>query len=180
MLTLETLAVLALLIALMICAMVRTKFQRNNPCRHADARRGARILIVDDDHDFVGITRRILESSGPHVITVSSGADALKVLYRARYSAPDLVLLEIMMDYVTSGLDVRRMMQRHPRLRDMPVMMVTSLTGMRRKEMLPSGGHARASEWLTKPEAAQQLLNTVRAALAASPAHIPELVPVAS
>jgi len=180
MLTLEILAVLALLLALLGYAMLRTQLQSRKSAGSSDTGRGARVLIVDDDPDFLLITKRILESHGYDTVTVSNGTDALKVLYHTRGTKPDLVLLDIMMDYVTDGLDVRRMMQQHPDLRDIPVVMITSLTGVKAQEMLPSDEYAHAKGWLTKPVAAGDLLNTVGTALAPSPARVRAAVPVVS
>jgi CheY-like chemotaxis protein len=180
MLTLEITVVLALLLALLVQAMVRSQWQSKASAGLAATRGGARILIVDDDPDFARITRKILETHGYDTLTVSNGTDALKVLYYARGNKPDLVLLDIMMDYVTDGLDVRRSMQQDPDLREIPVVMVTSLTGVRGQNLLPHSEHARATGWLTKPVGAEQLVNMVRSSLATSPSYLPAAVPVAS
>jgi len=181
MLTLEILAVLTLLLALLVHAMVRSQWQRRASAALAGTRQGARILIVDDDPDFSRITRRILETHGYDTLTVTNGTDALKVLYYASGNRPDLVLLDIMMDYVTDGLDVRRSMQQDPDLRHIPVVMVTSLTGVRGQGILPRREYAQATGWLAKPVRADQLVSTVQSALAStSPSYLPAAVPVAS
>jgi chemosensory pili system protein ChpA (sensor histidine kinase/response regulator) len=180
MLTLEILAVLALLLALLIHAMIRSQWQRRASAALAGVRQGARILIVDDDPDFARITKRILETHGYDTLTVSSGTDALKVLYYARGNRPDLVLLDIMMDYVTDGLDVRRIMQQNPDLRHIPVVMITSLTGVRGQSILPHREYAQATGWLAKPVRADQLVDVVKSSLATSPTYLPSPVPVAS
>jgi CheY-like chemotaxis protein len=180
MLTLEIIAVLSLLLAVLVQAMVRSQWQRKASTALAGTRQGARILIVDDDPDFARITRTILETHGYDTLTVSNGTDALKVLYYARGNRPDLVLLDIMMDYVTDGLDVRRSMQQDPDLRDIPVVMVTSLTGVRGQNLLPRREYARATGWLAKPVRAEQLVSAVRSSLATSPSYIPAAVPAVS
>ncbi len=180
MLTLEIIGVLALLLALLVQAMVRSQWQRKASAALAGTLAGARILIVDDDPDFARISRKILETHGYDTLTVSNGTDALKVLYYARGNRPDLVLLDIMMDYVTDGLDVRRSMQQDPDLRDIPVVMVTSLTGVRGQNLFPGSEYARATGWLAKPVRAEQLVNIVRSSLATSPSYLPAVVPVAS
>ena len=87
-----------------------------------------KILVVDDDPDFVNVTRTILRSRDYDVITASNGEQALKVMRRDK---PDLVLLDIMMSYILDGLDVSREMTQDDALKDVPVIMVTSLTGAR-------------------------------------------------
>jgi CheY-like chemotaxis protein len=53
----------------------------------------ATILVVDDDPDFVEITRTILEKNGYSVATAASGEQALKAM---RQQVPALVLLDVM------------------------------------------------------------------------------------
>jgi len=176
MLTVEIIGVLALLVGLMIFAMVRTQLQRRKLTVAGEVGKGATILVVDDDPDFVKITERILQSQGYDTYTASSGAEGLKVMRTAPVK-PDLVLLDIMMDYITDGLDVSNAMQRDHYLRDIPVVMVTSLTGVRRQEVFPSDEHVAVSGWLDKPVHPENLLKTVQDALAGVPEGVPVGVP---
>jgi CheY-like chemotaxis protein len=168
MLTIEIIGALLLLVGVLIYAIVRSQLQRRAATLAARADRAARILIVDDDPDFVKITKRILENHGYETDSASSGAEALKAM-RSAPAKPDLVLLDIMMDYITDGLDVSNAMQRDPSLQDIPVVMVTSLTGVKSQELFPSDEHVSARAWLSKPVSPDQLLQTVRTALARMP-----------
>jgi chemosensory pili system protein ChpA (sensor histidine kinase/response regulator) len=179
MLTVEILAVLILLVGLLIYAMVRTQLQRRELSVAEEARRPARILIVDDDPDFVKITKKVLDNHGFETQTASSGAEALKVM-RTAPAKPDLVLLDIMMDYITDGLDVSNAMQRDLHLRDIPVIMVTSLTGVRSREIFPSDEHVAVNAWLSKPVQPKILLKTIEETLAGVPAGVPVGVPAVS
>jgi len=179
MLTVEIIGVLALLLALMIFAMVRTQLQRRKLSVPGEVGKGATILIVDDDPDFVKITERILQSQGYETYTASSGAEGLKVMRTAPVK-PDLVLLDIMMDYITDGLDVSNAMQRDPHLKDIPVIMITSLTGVRSQEMFPSDERVAVGAWLSKPVQPDLLLRTVRQTLAGVPVAVPVGVPAVS
>ena len=179
MLTVEIIGVLALLVALMIFAMVRTQLQRRKLSVPGEVGKGATILVVDDDPDFVKITERILQSQGYETYKASSGAEGLKVM-RTAPAKPDLVLLDIMMDYITDGLDVSNAMQRDPHLKDIPVIMITSLTGVRSQEMFPSDEHVAVGAWLSKPVQPELLLRTVRQTLAGVPVAVPVGVPAVS
>lgn len=64
------------------------------------AERTARILLVDDDPDFVKITKRILDNRGYEVETASNSAEALKVM-RSGSVKPRLVLPDTMLDHLT-------------------------------------------------------------------------------
>jgi chemosensory pili system protein ChpA (sensor histidine kinase/response regulator) len=179
MLTIEIAGVLILLVGLLIYAMVRAYMERTRTGLPGQAERAARILVVDDDPDFVKITKKILASHGHDVHTASSGAEALKAM-RSGSDKPDLVLLDIMMDYITDGLDVSNAMQRDPHLKDIPVIMITSLTGVKSQELFPSDQRVAVSAWLNKPVQPAQLLNSVQQALVGAPEGVPVSVPAVS
>lgn len=122
----------------------------------------AKILIVDDDPDFVKLTQRILHSKGYDTMVAASGKQALDVM---RKEKPDLVLMDIMMSYILDGLDVTREMAQDPQLKDVPVIMVTSLTGARAQVALPSDEFIPAEEWIHKPIDPDALLARIEAAL---------------
>jgi len=58
------------------------------------------ILCIDDDSDILSSLKRILERNGYFVRTGSSGEEGLKAY---RESAPDLVIVDLMMEQVDSG-----------------------------------------------------------------------------
>ncbi len=122
----------------------------------------AKILVVDDDPDFVRLTRRILQSQNYEVVTAVNGEQALKAM---RKEKPDLVLLDIMMSYILDGLDVSREIAQDPQLKDIPVIMVTSLNGAKGQVDLPSDEYIPVEDWIHKPIDPDKLLERVRAAL---------------
>lgn len=122
----------------------------------------AKILVVDDDPDFVNLTRRILRSKGYEVTTAASGKQALDVM---RKDKPNLVLLDIMMAYILDGLDVGREMAQDPALKDIPVIMVTSLTGARAQVALPADEYIPVEDWIHKPIDPDQLLAKIEGLL---------------
>jgi chemosensory pili system protein ChpA (sensor histidine kinase/response regulator) len=180
MLTVEIVAVLALLATLVIYALVKTRLHEGEVAAGGSYGRNALVLIVDDDPDFVRITARILETHGYDTVAASNGTEALKMLHYLRERRPDVLLLDIMMDYVTDGLDLGSRMQRDPNLRDVPVVMITSVTGVSGQQIRPRDERLQARRWLTKPVSPEELLNTVEAVLASSPARIPATAPVTS
>jgi CheY-like chemotaxis protein len=119
----------------------------------------AKILVIDDDRDFIKITRMILQSQHYDVITAGDGEEGLKVMRRER---PDLVILDVMMAYILEGLDIRRQMAADPSLKDIPVIMSTSLTGERVQRDLPSDEYVPDSVWLHKPIDPDKLLEQVK------------------
>ena len=122
----------------------------------------ARVLVVDDDPDFVKVTTKVLEKAGHEVVSAANGAKALQVM---RQETPDIVLLDIMMSYILDGVDVSRQMAEDPDLKDVPVLMVTSLTGVKGAGMFPSDEYIPVDKWLSKPVAPDTLLASIEQAL---------------
>jgi CheY-like chemotaxis protein len=123
----------------------------------------AKVLVVDDDPDFVKVTSKVLEKAGHEVVSAANGAKALQAM---RQDPPDVVLLDIMMSYILDGLDVSREMAEDPTLKDVPVIMVTSLTGVKGSGMFPTDEYVPVDEWLSKPVDPETLLARVDQALA--------------
>jgi CheY-like chemotaxis protein len=122
----------------------------------------AKVLVVDDDPDFVKVTSKVLESAGHEVDSAGNGAKALQSM---RQDPPDVVLLDIMMSYILDGLDVSREMSEDPALTEIPVIMVTSLTGVKGSGMFPTDEYVPVNEWLSKPVDPETLLARVDEAL---------------
>ncbi|HPP12820.1 MAG TPA: response regulator, partial [bacterium] len=57
-----------------------------------------KILVVDDDPDFVEGTVSVLQAEGFNAISASNGAEGFA---RARQEKPDLILLDVMMTHKT-------------------------------------------------------------------------------
>jgi DNA-binding response OmpR family regulator len=96
------------------------------------------------------------------VVTASNGEEGLKVM---RAEKPDLVILDVMMSYILDGLDVRRTMAEDKDLKDIPVIMATSLTAARAKGTLPTDEYVPSAEWVHKPIDPDTLLERVKKVL---------------
>jgi len=118
-----------------------------------------KILVVDDDKDFIKITKMILQANNYAVVTAANGEEGLKVM---RAEKPDLVILDVMMSYILDGLDVRRTMAEDKDLQNIPVIMVTSLTAARAQGTLPSDEYVPSAEWVHKPIDPDTLLERVK------------------
>lgn len=84
-----------------------------------------RVLIVDDDIEFVESNRDLLEAEGYEVLAAHDGASGLEL---ARKSSPDLMILDVMMASLSDGFEVSRKIPTIPELRNMPVLLVTGVT----------------------------------------------------
>ena len=81
-----------------------------------------RILLVDDDRDFVEATTAVLESV--YEVEVAYGGG--EAMAKARASKPDLILLDVIMPD-EDGFAVCDQLKADPQLADVPVIMLTSL-----------------------------------------------------
>jgi len=118
----------------------------------------AKILVVDDDPDFVEIMRTILESNDYQVVTAANGNQALSQVKSLR---PDLIILDIMMSTVLDGLDVSEKLSQDPDARYMPVIMVSSIAETPYAHVFPMERQPHMDAWLSKPVDPKVLLTKV-------------------
>lgn len=121
-----------------------------------------RILVVDDDPDFVEITRTILEAKGYEVGTASSGAQALPAM---RECIPDLVLLDVMMSSVLDGVNLSHAMHVDPVLRQVPIIMISSIAESSSAGLFPTDEYVPIDAWISKPFQPDDLLKKVASLL---------------
>ena len=108
-----------------------------------------RVLIIDDDPDFVAAIKALLDGSGYEVHTAFTGADGLRL---ATSLVPDLVLLDVVMTERTEGLTVLKQMRAVPALAHTPVVIVSSIyTEMPVFQVSPDAGWVPADLFLPKP-----------------------------
>jgi len=118
----------------------------------------AKILVVDDEADFVSTIQCRLEWCHYKVVTAANGTEALQ---KAEHEKPDLVLLDTSMP-VMDGHQVLQRMRRHPLLKDMPVIMVTALCDPQDIAEASSYGVA---DYVAKPFDFAELLEKIAHAL---------------
>jgi CheY-like chemotaxis protein len=118
-----------------------------------------RILVIDDDPDFVFICRRILEAEGYQVLEANDGDRALGVM---REEKPDLVLLDVMMSTTLEGVRVSRVLESDPELSDVPVVMISSIATSEYASAFPDDERIPIDAWISKPVQPAVLLKTVR------------------
>jgi len=118
-----------------------------------------RVLVVDDDPDFVDVTRRVLAAEGYEVICAACGEDALASM---RVLPPDLVMLDIMMRGMFDGLRTAREMRTDGSLRSIPILLVSSIGDSPLGGILPRPESLPADNLLVKPIDTSLLLSEIR------------------
>ena len=115
-----------------------------------------RVLVVDDDRAVRESLRRSLEFNGYAVALAADGAEALASISG---SAPDVVVMDVMMPRL-DGLEATRALRKAGN--DVPILVLTARDAVGdRVEGLDAG----ADDYLTKPFALQELLARLRALL---------------
>lgn len=102
------------------------------------------ILIVDDVPANIGVVARQLEALRIRVLVAQDGEEALE---RARFSLPDLILLDIRMPG-PDGFETCRRLKADTRTSDIPVIFMTALSGM---EDIVEGFAVGGVDYVVKP-----------------------------
>jgi CheY-like chemotaxis protein len=117
-----------------------------------------RILVVDDDPDFVETTRLVLESAGYEVVSAGDGDEGLR---QVRQTKPDLVILDVIMKTVLDGLNMSQEMAKDPAQYGIPILMVTSIANNDYAALFPTDEFIHIDGFISKPIAPADLLERV-------------------
>ncbi len=121
--------------------------------------RKAKILLIDDDVDFVEATKIVLESKPYEVIVANEGEEGLR---RARGEKPDLIILDIIMP-VKDGFTAAEEFKKDPELCKIPIIMLTSYSerGGETSIATSRGLTLEAEDYIDKPVKPEELLQRV-------------------
>jgi len=119
----------------------------------------AKILLIDDDIDFVEATKTTLESKAYEVIVAYEGDEGLR---KAREENPALILLDIIMP-IKDGFSAAEQLKKDPQLSKIPVIMLTSYSARRASTSIPvsRGLELEAEDYIEKPISPDRLFNLV-------------------
>ena len=132
---------------------------------------GIRLLIIDDDPDFVEAVRSILESAQYEVDAAHNPRDGFQALQSKHY---DLLLLDIMMGRGAEGVMVARKLRKDPKLSQIPVLIITGIREQIAFLFPGKAVHPRfvpVDELVEKPIEPPLLLEKVKALLQAAEAR---------
>ncbi|MGH8486037.1 MAG: hybrid sensor histidine kinase/response regulator, partial [Pseudomonas sp.] len=112
------------------------------------------VMVVDDSVTVRKVTSRLLERHGMNVLTAKDGVDAMALLAEHR---PDVLLPDIEMPRM-DGFEVATRIRRDERLKDLPIIMITSRTGQKHRDRAMAIG---VNEYLGKPYQESVLLQSI-------------------
>jgi CheY-like chemotaxis protein len=113
-----------------------------------------KILVIDDDPDLVEVIRLTLEDSGFQVFSAASGAEGLE---RVKEVEPDLIVLDVMMDYTTEGFQISLALRspdpnsEYVAYRDIPILMLTALHSTTPLRFGPEEDYLPVDDFVEKP-----------------------------
>jgi DNA-binding response OmpR family regulator len=102
-----------------------------------------RILIVDDENDFIELLQYKLAGYGYELIVANDGVHALS---QARTLKPNLILLDILLPDL-DGLSVCEILRRQPATKKIPIIFMSALTG----DITKRTAFMQAEDFFTKP-----------------------------
>lgn len=118
-----------------------------------------KILIVDDEIEFLEMLRLRLEANNYEVITAMDGEEALN---RIRKDKPDAVLLDILMPGI-DGLDVLRRIRKEDK--KLPVFIITAFSN---EERFRLANKFNASGFILKTNDLQKEIQNITSAISIS------------
>jgi len=122
----------------------------------------AKIMIVDDDPDYINVVKTILEREQYIVVTAGDKTEGME---KIRTEKPDLAILDVMMNAWQDGFEMSRQLKKDPEFKNMPVLMLTAVenrTGIGFKSTAGDPTWLPVDVFLDKPIEPEVLLSEVK------------------
>jgi len=120
----------------------------------------AKILIIDDDIDFVNATKMILETKSFEIVAAHDAEAGMKMIESER---PDLIILDVMMKRLSDGFKLCYQLKHDLKYKKIPIIIVTAVTKETGLKFSPKtdGEYLEAEDLISKPIKPDDLLNRV-------------------
>lgn len=124
--------------------------------------RKKKILIVDDDLDFITGLKMILDNAGYEVKLTDNVKDGMKALTE---DMPDLIILDVMMENFDDGFNMCADIKHDDRFKHLPVIILTAVTEVTGLKFDPEtdGEYLEADEYMEKPIIPEIFLDKIAA-----------------
>jgi len=122
----------------------------------------AKIMIVDDDPDYINVVKTILEKEQYIVVSAGNKTEGME---KIRSEKPDLAILDVMMNAWQDGFEMSRQLKKDPELKNIPVLMLTAVenrTGIGFKSTAGDPTWLPVDVFLDKPVEPDVLLSEVK------------------
>jgi len=121
----------------------------------------AKILVIDDEPDFLLAVQMVLESHGFEMETATTPEEGISKVLSVE---PDLVILDIMMPTGYEGFEVAREIREKHKMIDLPILMLTSIHSTKKVpyRFAPDKDYLPVDVFMDKPIEPEQLVDTVQ------------------
>ena len=124
---------------------------------------GKKILIIDNDPEFVNASKAALESDGYQVSTAVSGQEGMG---RVTFEKPDLIILELSLEQHDTGFDFAKKVKADPRYKGTRILMTSSAGESCSFCQDLDGYWMKTDDFAAKPVAPETLIKKVKDLLA--------------
>lgn len=125
---------------------------------------------MDDDLDFVQINKIYLEKEGYRVSCAYSAKEGWRMVEKEK---PDLILMDLMMENLDSGMALSQQVKGHKEYASTPILMLTSISRETGMDFTPRSPEElkqlKVDEYCSKPIKPKALLEKVQRLLAGKP-----------
>ena len=122
-----------------------------------------KVLLVDDDADFLKATSLVLEQAGYRVVTAPDGQAGLAA---AREHKPDVAVIDVIMNQPDEGFVLARTLRGDAELRDIKLLLLTAVGQHYQMLFEPDDQWLPVDKVLEKPTAGDRLAAEISALLA--------------
>ena len=125
-----------------------------------------KILVIEDDSDMVAAIRMPLEANGYDVLAASTGEEGLR---KVKEVAPDLIILDVMMETTTAGFQVSLQLRspdpqsEYAAYSHIPILILTAIHTTTSLRFGPDEAYLPVDDFVDKPIDPDVLLEKVRA-----------------
>ena len=147
-----------------------TKSEKKGEIKKNIKKKGEKILIIDDELDFLEAFRRTLEAKSYQVITTSGKEQAQEIM---GVEEPNLIVLGTLAP-AGQAFSLYQWLGQHPRYKDIPLLVIDAryeerpVKGWRKFE----GMQLEADEYVTKPIEPASMVPQIQSLLEAAIKHI--------
>jgi two-component system alkaline phosphatase synthesis response regulator PhoP len=122
-----------------------------------------RILVVDDEPDFVSIVKKNLEKAG---FSVEVAYDGVEGMDKVRQNPPDAIVLDVMMPE-KDGYQVCKELKQDEKYADIPILLLTAVADHVSSTRYShyDGMSTEADDYLPKPASAEDILDSIKSLL---------------
>ncbi len=126
-----------------------------------------RILLVDDDVDFIDLNKAVLENHGFEVVVAFSAREGLE---KVKFEQPQLIVLDLMMEKHDSGFGFAKALKSDPLYRNIPILLLTAVAGETGYDFSQEldGYWMKTDDYASKPLLPEELVKRITGLLARS------------